>query len=184
MERRLVKISKFLSLVLRHRPQRIGLELDPQGWADLDALITRARDAGVVLNRELVLEVVEKNDKGRFVLSEDGGRIRACQGHSIADLDLGLEAVTPPRRLYHGTARRFLGSIRAEGLRSRSRNHVHLSADEKTAVAVGRRHGRPVVLVVRAAEMQEGGHRFYLAENGVWLTDAVPPRFLEIPDLE
>lgn len=176
----LVKISKFLSFVLRHKPEAIGLELSEHGWVELDQLIRAAREAGTHLDRELIKEVVERNDKRRFSLSEDGERIRANQGHSI-EVDLELEPVVPPTTLYHGTATRYLASIRAEGLLPRGRNHVHLSPDETTATAVGRRHGKPVVLKVRARQMHEQGHTFYLSQNGVWLTERVPVAFLELP---
>jgi putative RNA 2'-phosphotransferase len=176
----LVKISKFLSFVLRHKPDAIGLELSAQGWVEVDQLIRAAREAGTHLDRELIREVVEKNDKRRFTLSEDEKRIRANQGHSI-EVDLELEPVVPPAMLYHGTATRYLASIREQGLLPGGRNHVHLSPDERTATAVGRRHGKPVVLKVRARQMHEQGYAFYLSENGVWLTERVPAAFLELP---
>ncbi|MEN9936127.1 MAG: hypothetical protein RLZZ387_2706 [Chloroflexota bacterium] len=178
MDQRLVRVSKFLSQVLRHNPGKIGLTLDPQGWADVDALLEGARRGGVDLDRETMLRVVAENDKQRFALSEDGRRIRASQGHSVT-VDLALEPQTPPEALYHGTATRFLGSIVREGLRRGSRQHVHLSADHATAVRVGRRHGEPVVLLVRAGAMAADGHRFYRSANGVWLADHVPPAYLE-----
>jgi putative RNA 2'-phosphotransferase len=173
----LVKTSKFLSLVLRHRPEVIGLTLDAQGWADLDDLIARAAARGQTLSRDLIARVVAENDKQRFALSPDGTRIRANQGHSVA-VDLALEPHEPPETLYHGTATRNLRSIERDGLRRGQRHHVHLSPDPATARAVGQRHGEPVVLRVAAAAMHRDGHRFYRAENGVWLTDAVPPAYL------
>lgn len=176
----LVRTSKFLSLVLRHQPEAIGLTLDAQGWAEVGELIRLANAAGRELNRPLLERVVAENDKKRFALSEDGKRIRASQGHSI-DVDLALSAVPPPARLYHGTATRFLESIRSSGLHAASRQHVHLSADLGTALKVGQRHGKSVVLTVNAAEMAEAGHTFFLSANGVWLTEQVPVEFLEIP---
>ncbi len=178
MRNRLVRTSKFLSLVLRHKPEVIGLELDDAGWAPVSELVRRAREHGRELSESTIREVVETNDKRRFSLSADGTRIRARQGHSIR-VDLGLEPVTPPGVLYHGTARRFLRSIRRQGLLRGERHHVHLSPDEATAHAVGRRHGRPVVLRVDAGRMHADGHAFYLSENGVWLTDQVPAEYLE-----
>lgn len=175
MEKRLIKSSKYLSLVLRHQPHAIGLQLDDAGWASLDELIAKS---GGRLNRELVLDVVAQNDKKRFALSEDGLFIRANQGHSI-NVDLGLEAVVPPDTLFHGTAERFVEAIRAEGLKAQSRQHVHLSPDRETAIKVGRRHGKPIVLNVAAGDMHAAGHKFYLSQNGVWLTDVVPPTFLK-----
>lgn len=183
MERELVRISKLLSLVLRHRPQVVGLELDPQGWVEVDALLDAiARSGRPALDRATLLRVVADNDKQRFALSADGRRIRASQGHSLRQIDLGLPPRRPPELLLAGTARRFLASIRAGGLLPRSRNHVHLTDNEPTAVAVGRRHGDPVVLRVLAGRMQEQGHAFYLSDNGVWLTASVPPEFLVFPD--
>jgi putative RNA 2'-phosphotransferase len=126
-------------------------------------------------------EVVATNDKQRFSLSADGAKIRANQGHSVA-VELGLIPMTPPELLYHGTATRFLTSIRETGLRSGSRQHVHLSADQATAVAVGSRHGKPVVLTVQAGQLHRAGGQFYLSENGVWLTGAVPPEYLEVSE--
>jgi putative RNA 2'-phosphotransferase len=180
MDKELIRMSKFLSLVLRHQPQKIGLALDAQGWARVDDVITQANRHGVALTLAVLEQVVRLNDKKRFAFSEDGLLIRASQGHSIS-VDLGLEPVEPPAVLYHGTADRFIASIREKGLLAGRRDHVHLSADEATAVKVGRRHGRPVVLRVQAAEMQEAGHRFYLSANGVWLTGHVPAGFLLFP---
>lgn len=173
----LVSASKFLSLVLRHQPDAIGLSLDAEGWADIDALIRLAEERKP-LTRALIEAVVENNNKQRFAISDDGQRIRARQGHSI-DVDLGFAPVTPPAHLYHGTATRFVESIRREGLVKRSRQHVHLSADADTATNVGARHGTPAILVVHAAEMVAAGHAFYRSENGVWLTDAVPADFID-----
>jgi putative RNA 2'-phosphotransferase len=180
MDGKLVRFSKFLSLVLRHDPRKIGLALDQQGWADVEALIAGANAHGVPLTRALLEQVVAENDKQRFKLSEDGQRIRANQGHTLK-VDLELKASQPPGRLYHGTATRFLAPIRRDGLRPGKRQHVHLSLDHETAVKVGSRHGQPVVLVVRAAEMAAAGYLFYLSDNGIWLTAAVPAKFLEFP---
>ncbi|MBN8214811.1 MAG: RNA 2'-phosphotransferase [Xanthomonadales bacterium] len=173
----LVSTSKFLSLVLRHRPEVIGLSLDEAGWADIDTLI-RLSQAHKPLTRALIEQVVEENSKQRFAISDDGRRIRANQGHSI-EIELGLQPLAPPRLLYHGTATRFVEAIRREGLAKRSRQHVHLSADADTATAVGARHGQPAVLIVRAGEMAAAGHALFRSENGVWLTDAVPVEFID-----
>ena len=143
------RLSKFLSLVLRHDPACIGLTLDAQGWADVDDLLQKANAAGVPLTRALLDEIVRTSDKQRFALSTDGTRIRANQGHSIP-VDLALEPVAPPNVLYHGTVARFLPSIRRKGLRRGQRHHVHLSADRETASRVGSRRGEPVVLTVAA----------------------------------
>ncbi|MDX1946043.1 MAG: RNA 2'-phosphotransferase [Pirellulaceae bacterium] len=174
----LLKTSKFLSLVLRHKPEEIGLTLDEQGWADVDELIRLVNQSGRSLSRALVEQMVADNDKKRFAFSDDGRRIRANQGHSV-EVDLALPPAVPPERLFHGTATRFLDSILATGLHAGNRQQVHLSRDQETAVKVGSRHGRPVVLVVRARDMHRAGHAFYLSKNSVWLTDRVPPEFLE-----
>lgn len=179
MKHTVVNISKFLSLVLRHQPESIELTLDNEGWADIATLITLANQRGWYLHTELIQKVVRENDKQRFVISEDGLQIRAQQGHSIA-VDLDIPVTTPPEVLYHGTASRFMKSISSRGLKAGHRQHVHLSPDLKTAWQVGARYGKPVVLLIHAAEMHAAGHTFYRAHNGVWLTDAVPVDFIEI----
>jgi putative RNA 2'-phosphotransferase len=171
------EISKFLSYVLRHAPETIGLDLDANGWADVDDLLVKARHAGRRIDLVTLREVVALNDKRRFTLSEDGRRIRAAQGHSIA-VDLDLAPSEPPPRLYHGTAARNLDAILAEGLKPGQRQQVHLSLDPATAHKVGERHGKPVVLAVDAAAMHRDGHRLFCADNAVWLTDCVPARYL------
>lgn len=181
MDAKLVKISRFISLALRHRPQTIGLTLDANGWASVADLIDGAQRANVPLTLEVLRQIVAENDKQRFAFSADGLHIRASQGHSV-QVDLELEPLTPPERLYHGTARRFLASIQQHGLIAKGRQYVHLSADEATARNVGRRHGEPIVLVVQADQLQQAGGRFYRSANGVWLTDRVPVDYLEIAD--
>ncbi|MEO7497655.1 MAG: RNA 2'-phosphotransferase [Massilia sp.] len=176
--RDLVSASKFMSLVLRHAPETIGLGLDENGWAEVDQLLAKAALHGKALTRADLLAVVADSDKQRFALSPDGQRIRANQGHSIAAVDLALTPVAPPEFLYHGTASRFLASIVTTGLRPGSRNHVHLSLQTETAVNVATRHGKPVVLTVLAGAMHAAGHLFYLSENKVWLTANVPPQFI------
>lgn len=178
MRDRIVDTSKFLSYVLRHRPEAIGIELDSEGWTGMDALIAAAARDGRRLDRALIEEVVTTNDKKRFALSDDGLRIRAVQGHSTATVQLQHRALVPPPVLYHGTASRFVAAILRQGLRPGARHHVHLSQEHATATSVGARHGVPVVLCVDAAAMGADGHTFYLADNGVWLTDAVPARYL------
>ncbi|MEG3791676.1 RNA 2'-phosphotransferase [Lysobacter sp. CCNWLW3] len=180
MSPELTRISKLLGLVLRHRPEAIGLRLDGEGWADIGELIACAGAHGRRISREQLQAVVRDNDKRRYAISDDGQRIRARQGHSI-EVDLGLEAREPPALLYHGTATRHADSIREQGLLKRSRQHVHLSADEGTARAVGARHGPPLVLRIRAADLHARGCVFHLSENGVWLTDAVAPEFIDWP---
>lgn len=175
MDRNTAKISKCLSYWLRHKPDAIGLSLDPGGWADIEDLIAKA---DIPITHKLLNEVVAINDKKRFAISEDGLSIRANQGHSFA-VDLGLEPVTPPELLYHGTAARFLDSIREQGLKPQSRQYVHLSEDHDTAINVGKRHGKPIVLVIPAGQMHKHGHRFFRAENGVWLIKMVPAESIE-----
>lgn len=174
----LTETSKFLSYVLRHQPQAIGLSLDREGWANVDALIAAAAQHGRKLDRALIERVVEINEKKRFALSADGAHIRAVQGHSTDSVSIAFEERTPPWVLYHGTATRFLESIRAQGLVSGSRHHVHLSQDVATAVSVGQRYGQPVVLTIAAGQMHAQGFKFYQAQNGVWLTPTVPAQFL------
>lgn len=173
--------SKFLSLVLRHHPEVIDMQLDENGWLPIDKLIENANRFGNALTLELVHDVVATNDKRRFALSEDGLRIRANQGHSVAGVNLGLVPASPPAKLYHGTVNAFLPSIRRQGLQKRSRNHVHLSADVETATKVASRRGKPVILEVLAEKMEGTGFVFYLSENGVWLTSSVPVDFLAFP---
>lgn len=176
-----VKLSKRLSLVLRHDPGRIGLTLDPEGWAAVDDLLACLERAGWSTSLDQLRRVVAENDKQRFRFSDDGLRIRANQGHSI-QVELGLQPVEPPEFLFHGTATRFIDTILQEGLQKRSRQHVHLSIDVETATTVGTRHGKPVVLTIRAQEMRAAGHQFYLSDNQVWLTEHVPAGFIDAPE--
>ncbi len=169
--------SKFLSFVLRHRPDAVGITLDEAGWVDVEALLRGCAENGRPLTRGELEEVVATNTKRRFALSEDGRRIRANQGHSV-EVELGYEPAEPPDVLFHGTVARLLPSIREHGLLPMDRHHVHLSADEVTAKAVGARRGKPVVLRIDARRMRADGHRFYRTPNGVWLTEAVPTVFI------
>ncbi|MEX2943794.1 RNA 2'-phosphotransferase [Serratia fonticola] len=172
-------VSKFLSYVLRHQPESIGLTLDCEGWANLDSLIACAAKKGRILDLPLIRSVVENSDKKRFSISDDGGYIRAVQGHSSKQVDISYQEHTPPQYLYHGTATRFIASINQDGLIAGSRQYVHLSADITTATAVGQRHGKPVVLTIDALAMYQNGFKFYQADNGVWLTTAVPVKFID-----
>jgi putative RNA 2'-phosphotransferase len=180
MSDNLIRKSRFLSMVLRHQPDKIGIRLDEAGWVAVDELLDGCRRAGHAITPDQLREIVRTSDKQRFALSEDGTRIRANQGHSV-EVDLGYEPATPPEVLYHGTADRFLESIRAEGVNKGSRHHVHLSERVDTAEAVGRRHGRQIVLHVRSGEMHRAGIKFYKTPNGVWLTDVVPAQYLNFP---
>jgi putative RNA 2'-phosphotransferase len=173
------QLSKFLSFVLRHKPDSIGISLDSQGWVLVDELIAKSQAAGSHFTREELLQVVSTSDKKRFSLSPDACMIRAAQGHSVT-VDLGLTPREPPAILYHGTATRFVASILVEGLKPKSRQQVHLSLDEATAQRVGERHGKPTILKVDALRMHQQGFKFFLADNGVWLIDQVPPEFLVV----
>ncbi|GBG57536.1 putative RNA 2'-phosphotransferase [Sporomusaceae bacterium FL31] len=172
------EVSKFLSYVLRHQPESIGLTLDSEGWANIDQLIASAAKTGRILDRHLIESVVEHSDKKRFSISDDGDSIRAVQGHSSKQVDINYHEQTPPQYLYHGTATRFIDSIHQDGLIAGSRQYVHLSADIPTATAVGQRHGKPVVLTIDALAMYQNGFKFYRADNGVWLTASVPVKFI------
>lgn len=175
-------ISKFLSYVLRHKPESIGITLDAEGWADLPALIEGAKGAGYTLDEAMIAQVVASNDKKRFALSDDHQLIRAVQGHSCSTVDIAFSSQPAPDCLYHGTAVRFLDAIREQGLKPGSRQYVHLSREPATALNVGKRYGKPVLLRVDTLAMQQQHFEFFLAENGVWLTRSVPPQFLLFPD--
>ncbi|MCL4303201.1 MAG: RNA 2'-phosphotransferase [Anaerolineae bacterium] len=179
MPSRTVKISKFLSLLLRHKPETIGLTLDSAGWTSVEELLRACEQHEVPLSREELEAVVATNDKQRFSLSEDGRRIRANQGHSV-EVELGYQPAEPPEFLYHGTVERFLPSIRAKGLFKGQRHHVHLSPDIATAAKVGRRRGKPVILTISSGQMYRAGYSFYQSANGVWLAEHVPPQYLEV----
>ena len=174
-----IKLGRFLSLVLRHEPEAAGIALDGNGWADVQRLIAGVRATGRQLDLETLERVVRENDKSRYSFNEDHSKIRANQGHSIA-VDLKLEARTPPDVLYHGTASRFLDAIMRDGLIPRERQYVHLSADIETAIDVGSRHGKPVILYIDTAAMGRDGHSFWLSENQVWLCKAVPRQYLTL----
>lgn len=177
-ERRRVRISKFLSYVLRHDPGAIALELQPGGWADVEALLAGAQEAGRDIQRQDLHHVIDRSDRQRFEFNAEGSAIRARYGHSLS-VDLELEPRRPPEFLFHGTARRFLDSILETGLHPQGRTWVHLSPDPETAAKVGARHGKPIVLRVEAGRMSGEGRSFYQAGTGVWLTDRVPPEFVE-----
>lgn len=172
-----VRISKTLSYWLRHRPDEAGLTLDAQGWASVDQVLAALTAAGLPGDIDALLTVVEQSDKQRFELSADLSRIRARQGHSVS-VELDLAPTAPPPVLYHGTVERLLAPILAEGLRKMRRHHVHLSPDLETARRVGARRGNAIILEVNALAMHGDGSTFFVTENKVWLTDAVPPRYL------
>lgn len=177
MEKKLKQLSKLLSFVLRHEPEQIGLALNEQGWASVEELLRQLQAKGYSIDRETLQQIVNTNDKKRFAFNEDKTMIRANQGHSI-DVDLDLQPTIPPDILYHGTAAHILDIILKEGLQKQQRHHVHLTASRETAVAVGSRHGKPVVIMVQAKDMQNAGYTFYLSQNNVWLVSHVAPEFL------
>lgn len=178
MSRNLVHTSKFLSYVLRHNPDSIGLSIDPRGWANIDELIGKARNQGRDLNHTLIAKIAYESDKSRFELSDDGKFIRASYGHSIP-IQLEYKARVPPRTLYHGTARNNVTSIREQGIHAGGRQFVHLSPDRDSALEVGQRHGKPVILTIQSRQMYENGHDFYPTTSEVWLTRFVPPDFID-----
>lgn len=175
---KLDKLSVFISLVLRHKPDAAGIQLDEHGWANVDELIEGICNTGRIIDRAVLEEIVRTDSKQRYSFNQERTMIRANQGHSIP-VDVELEEKQPPQYLYHGTADRFLDSIMAEGLKPMSRLYVHLSKDEETAVKVGKRHGNPVVLRIKAEEMWKVGIKFYLSQNGVWLTRYVDKSWIE-----
>jgi putative RNA 2'-phosphotransferase len=176
-EKDVTRISKFLSLILRHQPQLIGIKLDQEGWTNVDELLKHANEHGHHFDLELLNYVVETNNKKRFAFDESRQKIRASQGHSV-DVELGYQPQKPPEILYHGTGEKSVASILKGGIDKRNRQHVHLSKDRETAVQVGRRHGKPAIFNVLASEMYKNGFDFYLSENDVWLTNTVPVEFL------
>ncbi len=180
-ERCRTRFSKFLSLVLRHRPETIGIRLDEAGWVDVECLLAQCNKHGKALSLLMLEEIVTTSPKQRFAFSEDNRRIRANQGHSV-EVRLGHERTQPPPFLYHGTVKKYLSSIRKLGLRKMKRHHVHLSSDFETASTVSQRRGKAIVLVVRAAQMDHDGHQFFVSANGVWLTDNVPCSYIDFPE--
>lgn len=173
-DKQLTKLSKRLSKVLRHAPERIGITLDKNGWVEVSELL---KGLGSDIALEDIEYVVANNNKKRFEFSPDKNKIRACQGHSI-NVDLDLKAVVPPDVLYHGTSTNTVQHIEADGILKMNRDHVHLSADQETAINVGQRHGKPTVLLIDAKKMHAEGADFYMSNNGVWLTDFVPKEYI------
>ncbi len=183
MKKELIGLSRFLSLVLRHDPAIIGIKLDKNGWVSCDELISKVNKyknekKSIELTKEILDEVVDTNDKKRFAYSQDKIKIRASQGHSI-DVDLKLKPVEPPEYLYHGTAYRFIKSIKEDGLNKMSRQHVHMNEIPSMSEKVGSRHGTAKVLRIRANEMYKNGVNFYLSENKVWLTDNIDTKYID-----
>lgn len=178
MSKKNKNISKFLSYVLRHHPDKLGVTLDRNGWTSVAVLLEKINVEPYTLSMEELEEVVATNNKKRFAFNEDKTMIRANQGHSV-DIDLALQPKEPPKYLYHGTVEKFITSIQEKGLIKGMRQHVHLSADKETAINVGSRRGKPIILTIRSGEMHAQDHPFYQSENGVWLTEKVPTEFIE-----
>ncbi len=172
------RLSKFISLILRHEPEVIGIQLDGHGWAKVDDMLAGMCAAGRSIDRETLERIVRTDQKGRYSFDEDQTHIRANQGHSIP-IDLELTPVMPPDTLYHGTATRFLNSIRQEGICPMSRQYVHFSTDVETAVKVGKRHGKPVVLALDAGQMYRDGIELYVSANHIWLTKYVDWKYVK-----
>jgi putative RNA 2'-phosphotransferase len=181
-EKQITHISKFLSLVLRHQPETIGIQLDQNGWADVSELIEKANKYGVKFDSELLHHIVQTNSKKRFAFNETLDKIRASQGHSV-EIELGYKSQKPPEILYHGTSEKSVQSILDIGLEKRKRQHVHLSSDIETAIKVGQRHGKPFVFIVFAGQMYNDNLQFFISDNGVWLTDNVPTKYLKRNDV-
>lgn len=180
-EKQKTKISKFLSLVLRHKPETIGIDLDENGWVSVKDLIKKSDEYGIRFNLEILKDIVETNNKKRFAFNQSIDRIRASQGHSI-EVELGYSNKQPPEFLFHGTALKYVESILENGLQKRNRQHVHLTHEIETALKVGQRHGKPYIFKVLATKMHKEKHEFFLSENGVWLTEFVPIQYLEKND--
>ena len=177
-DKQMKNTSKFISLILRHNPETIGITLDPHGWADVEEMILQVNQAGrYALDKVLLEEIVRTDNKQRYSFNEDHSRIRANQGHSI-QVDVDLEEKIPPDILYHGTGEKSVASILQQGLLPQSRLYVHLSSTPEVARQVGGRHGKPVIFQVDARKMSVDGIRFYLSKNGVWLVKEVPPQYL------
>lgn len=177
-EKQITSISKFLSLVLRHQPGIIGIELDQNGWTDVDTLLKKSNIYGINLDIGTLKHIVETNSKKRFAFNSTFDRIRANQGHSV-EIELGYTSQKPPDILYHGTGEKSVQSILNTGLRKQNRQHVHLSAEIDTAIKVGQRHGKPFVFKVLAEKMYNDKFEFFISDNGVWLTDNVPTKYLK-----
>jgi len=175
------KISKFLSLILRHEPQAVGVELDESGWTPVDHLLVKMNEAGTFIDRELLEQIVRNNPKKRFAFSDCNTLIRANQGHSI-DVELGYDPVEPPQFLFHGAATKDLKKIRSNGLKKMKRHDVHLNSATEPCIAIGSRHGKPTVLKIAAKEMYHAGFQFFRTPNDVWLTNNVPPEFIAFED--
>ena len=180
MKDQIKRHSKFLSLLLRHKPETVGLKLDAQGWANTNELLQKINQTGRQISPELLDQIVETNDKKRFVFNEDKSQIRAAQGHSLK-VELDYKPLVPPTTLYHGTITETAELIKQSGIKKMQRHQVHLSADTDTAKIVAARRGKAVILIVDALKMHDEGYKFFQSDNGVWLTDFVPDQYIQFP---
>lgn len=177
-EKQITRFSKLISYILRHNPAEAGIQLDNHGWAPVDQLLVYLNKKDEQVNLDLLKHIVSTNSKKRFSFNDDYTMIRASQGHSV-EVDLDYTPSTPPEHLYHGTVKESVPVILEKGIAKMQRHHVHLSKDKETATQVGSRRGKPVILTINAHAMHAKGYSFYLSDNGVWLTDHVPPQFIE-----
>jgi len=174
-----IRYSKYLSTVLRHNPKMLGIELDQNGWVDIDILIEKMNQKGFIIDLNILTNIIETNSKKRFAFNENRSKIRASQGHTI-QVELNLIEKLPPQYLYHGTGQQSISGIFSRGIEKRKRQYVHLSSTIETALIVGKRHGVPNILQVAAMDMNKEGYSFYLSENNIWLVDFVPPKFIRL----
>lgn len=177
-----IQLGKFISLILRHKPETIGINLDEHGWANVQDLINGINNSGRTITFEQLEEIVQTNDKKRYSFNDDKTLIRANQGHSI-NVDVELKEAIPPKVLYHGTGEKYLESILKDGIKHKNRLNVHLSKDIETATKVGKRHGKPIILKIDTEAMLKDGIKFYLSENEVWLTSDIAPKYFEILEI-
>jgi len=177
MDKEYTQLSKFISLILRHKPEIINIQLDEHGWCNIEELIEKINAHGKYISMDILEEIVSKDNKQRYTFNEDSTKIRANQGHSI-DVDVEIKEEVPPEFLYHGTVERFIDSIKAMGLKKMQRQHVHLSAEMETAKVVAERRGSPRILRICSAKMYKDGYKFYKSKNNVWLTEAVPEEYI------
>lgn len=175
-----IETSKFLSYILRHAPESINLSLSHEGWANLDELIKLSNECNHPITLDKIQEIVKHDSKQRFSISDNGHFIRANQGHSLKNLNLNYDEMTPPNTLFHGTANRFIDDIKHQGLIPMSRQFVHLTENKDTALQVGKRYGKPVLLIIDSKQMLQDGFKFYHTQNNIWLTKSIPTGYIKL----